>query len=128
MHPAGPVFTAEAEARVLHETLFELRALALAGAGEEALRFSAGVALGRAGGRLRDFCHLRETGRLLAELSRLFADPALPLVPLFEDAILAGGRIAAWIDLQIPWFALNEAMRAALPAPPRPVPEPQPGE
>lgn len=130
MHPAGPVFTAEAEARVLHETLFELRALALAGGGgrEEAVRFAAGVALSRAGGRLNDFCHLRETGRLLAALSRRFADPAPPLTPLFEDAILASGRIAAWIDLQIPWSALNEAMRAALPAPPRPLLEPQPGE
>ncbi|GGE05889.1 hypothetical protein GCM10011390_26170 [Aureimonas endophytica] len=128
MHPAGPLFMAESEARVLHETLFELREAALAGGGDGPIRFAAVRALDRAGRRLADFCHLTETGRLFADLAALLDDPARPLPAVLEAAILASGRTAAWLDLQIPWFDVNEALRAALPSPARPRLEPQPGE
>lgn len=112
MHPAGPVFTAESEARVLHELLWWIRAER--GGKDEALRrHTAALALDKAATRLRDFCHMEETPALLFRLKAAMGD-GHPFDALIDEAILVAGRIGAWLDLLIPWNDLNEAFRAAL--------------
>lgn len=112
MHPAGPVFTAEAEARVLHELLWWIRS-ERASVNEAVLRQTAALALNKAATRLRDFCHLEETPALLFRLEKAMEEQ-VPFDPLINEAILVAGRIGAWLDLLIPWNDLNEAFRAAL--------------
>ncbi|NVP57453.1 hypothetical protein [Mycoplana rhizolycopersici] len=112
MHPAGPVFAAEAEARVLHELLWWVRA-ERGKRDEDVLRQTAALALNKTATRLRDFCHMEETPALLFRLEAAMAED-LPFDSLIDEAILAAGRIGAWIDLLIPWNDLNEAFRKAL--------------
>lgn len=112
MHPAGPVFAAEAEARVLHEFLWWVRAEQ--GRKDEAvLRQTAALALNKAATRLRDFCHMDTTPALLFRLEQAMGQD-VPFAPLLNEAILISGRVGAWLDLLIPWNDLNEAFRKAL--------------
>lgn len=112
MHPAGPIFTAEAEARVLHELLWWIRA-AQGQYDEAVLRQTMAIALDKTATRLRDFCHMDETPALLFSL-RDATEDAVPVAALVDEAILVAGRIGAWLDLLIPWNDLNNAFRAAL--------------
>lgn len=112
MHPAGPVFTAEGEARVLHELLWWMRGQR-ATRREDVLRQMAAIALDKTATRLRDFCHMEETPTLLFKLADAMDEP-LPFDDLLDEAILVSGRIGAWLDLLIPWNDLNEAFRTAL--------------
>lgn len=111
MHPAGPIFAAEAEARVLHELLWWVRTR-LGQQDEVILRQTMAITLDKAATRLRDFCHMDETPTLLFAL-RDAASTAVPLPALVDEAILASGRIGAWIDLLIPWNDVNKAFCAA---------------
>lgn len=113
MHPAGPVFMAESEARVLHETLWWLRSRREQDR-ETQLRYAGALALNKAAVRLRDFCHLHDTSQVLFDLEAAFGRPEIALEPLIELAIVTVGRLAAWLDLQIPWGPVNSAFRAAL--------------
>lgn len=113
MHPAGPVFAAESEARVLHELLWWIRAEAKkSGVGQ--LRLTAALVLNKSATRLRDFCHLSETAATLFRLEAAVQQD-LPFDALIDEAILIAGRIGAWLDLLIPWNDVNEAFRAAVP-------------
>ncbi|WP_226623269.1 hypothetical protein [Alloyangia pacifica] len=115
MHPAGPVFAAESEARVLHETLWWLRER-LATDAEANLRYAGALASNKAATRLRDFCHMTSSADALFALERAFADPGTELAALVDLGIVIAGRIAAWLDLQIAWDPINEAYRATLDA------------
>ena len=112
MHPAGPIFAAEAEARVLHELLWWVRA-GLPHYDEAVLRQTMAIMLDKTATRLRDFCHMDDTPALLFAL-RDATQETVPVDVLVREAILVTGRIGAWIDLLIPWNDLNEAFRAAL--------------
>lgn len=112
MHPAGPVFAAEAEARVLHELLWWIRA-GQPRYDDAVLRQTMAITLDKTATRLRDFCHMDETPALLFAL-RDATQTDVPLAALVVEAILVAGRIGAWLDLLIPWNDLNEAFRAAL--------------
>lgn len=112
MHPAGPVFAAEGEARVLHEFLWWLRA-ARKTRDDAVLRAAAALALNKTATRLRDFCHMDETPALLFQLEGLM-DETLDFGALVDEAIIIAGRIGAWLDLLIPWNDLNQAFRTAL--------------
>lgn len=112
MHPVGPVITAESEARVLHEFLWWIRG-ERGRRDESVLRATAAMALDKTATRLRDFCHMEETPELLFALSRAM-EGDLPFATLTDEAILYAGRIAAWLDLLIPWNEMNEAFRGAL--------------
>ncbi|WP_119389671.1 hypothetical protein [Taklimakanibacter lacteus] len=113
MHPAGPVFMAESEARILHENLWWIRERR-ARDDAASLRYTAGLVLNRAATRLHDFCHLTTSSKILLDLdAAIAADPTL-FEALLDEAILCSGRLAAWIDLQIPWNAVNEEFRSAL--------------
>jgi hypothetical protein len=112
MHPVGPAFTAESEARVLHELLWWIRAER--GRQDEAvLRSVAALALDKAATRLSDFCHMKETPTLLFRLKAAMGE-TYPFCALIDEAILVAGRIGAWLDLLIPWNDLNETFRATL--------------
>lgn len=113
MHPAGPLLMAESEARVLHEILWWVRA-GLAGEEPRISRRMAALACNKAAVRLRDFCHLPESADTLFRLEAAFGRDDIPLAALTDEAILCAGRLAAWLDLKIPWRAVNEAMRGAL--------------
>lgn len=112
MHPAGPVFAAEAEARVLHELLWWIRA-EFGRRDEQVLRQTAALALNKCATRLRDFCHMDTTPNLLFRLEAAMAEPN-SFAELLDETIIIAGRIGAWLDLLIPWNDLNEAFRAAL--------------
>lgn len=112
MHPAGPVFAAEAEARVLHELLWWVR-MERGQRDEQVLRQTAALALNKCATRLRDFCHMEETPKLLFRLEAAMSEP-LAFDSLLDEAIIVAGRIGAWFDLLIPWNDLNEAFRKAL--------------
>ncbi|NKN38146.1 hypothetical protein HFC70_17485 [Agrobacterium sp. a22-2] len=112
MHPAGPVFAAEGEARVLHEFLWWTRA-EIGKRDEPALRQAAALALNKTATRLRDFCHMNETPALLFALESIMDGP-LPFRVLIDEAIIVAGRIGAWLDLLIPWNDINTAFRNAL--------------
>lgn len=115
MHPAGPLFFAEAEARGLHELLFwQFRAHRAAPG--DAWREAAALAASKAASRLGGFCHLTEAAATLDLAAEALRDPSLSAEPVFEEAILVAGRLANWLDLRIPWHAINEALRAALEA------------
>jgi len=113
MHPAGPLFLAESEARILHELLWWVRG----GLATEEPRISrriAAVACNKAATRLRDFCHLGESAAAVFALEAAFGRDDIPLAALVDEAILCAGRLAAWLDLRIPWSAVNEATRSVL--------------
>jgi hypothetical protein len=113
MHPAGPLFLAESEARVLHELLWWVRG----GLATEEPRISrriAAVACNKAATRLRDFCHLGGSAATILALEAAFGRDDIPLAALVNEAILCAGRLAAWLDLRIPWSAVNAAARSAL--------------
>lgn len=115
LHPVGPLMQADAEARVLHEILWEVRTQR--GLKPDDMRRAiASLALNRTGVRLRDFCHLPDCAATLHAARDAIEDPAVSLNAALTEAILIAGRLAAWIDLLIPWNAMNEAARQALPA------------
>lgn len=113
MHPAGPVFLAESEARVLHEMGWWLRER-LATDDERDLRYSGALTVNKCATRLRDFCHMSTTANALFELEAAYKNAEVKLAPLVELHILLAGRIAAWCDLLIPWNPVNEAFREAM--------------
>lgn len=113
MHPAGPLVFAESEARILHELLWWVRS-GLATEAQPISRAVAALACNKAATRLRDFCHLGESAGIVFALEAAFRREDVPLPALTDEAILCAGRLAAWLDLQIPWSTVNEAMRAAL--------------
>lgn len=116
MHPAGPILMAESEARVLHEILWWVRAR-IGKEEETVLRKMAALALDKAAVRLKDFCHLDQSAGLLYRVAAAMADERISVRDLLEEAILVAGRLAAWIDLLIPWNSLNESFRTALDEP-----------
>jgi hypothetical protein len=113
MHPAGPLFFAESDARGLHETLWwqyrQYRADRL-----PAWREAAALASAKAASRLGGLCHLADAAATLDLARQALLDPAIDADAAFEEAILVAGRLANWLDLRIPWHAINEAVRAAL--------------
>lgn len=113
MHPAGPVFAAESEARVVHETLWWLRER-LATDSDDHVRYAGALACNKAATRLRDFCHLTTTADALFNLEAAFKDAAAHLPSLIDLGLVIAGRIGAWLDLQITWDPINEAYRSAL--------------
>jgi len=115
MLPAGPLLYAEAEARKLHELLWALRQEARRPGSKEAgfVARAAALVLRAAESRITGLCGLPEAGRFLLEAAAALEErPDTPL-PVIEVAILYAGRLAAWLDLRIPWNGLNETVTRA---------------
>jgi hypothetical protein len=110
MRPAGPVFFAESELRHLHEWLWWARTRL---AGGPALYPAARLACEKAAARLGGFCGLDASADLLAEAARQIGRGRAIAAAALDEAILIAGRLSAWLDLMIPWEAVNQAMRQA---------------
>lgn len=110
MQPAGPVFFAESELRHLHEWLWWARTRL---AGDPALYPAARLACEKAATRLSGFCGLDVSADLLAEAARQIRRGGAIGAAALDEAILIAGRLSAWLDLMIPWEAVNQAMRHA---------------
>jgi hypothetical protein len=41
-----------------------------------------------------------------------FDEPSAPLRGVYDESILLVGRLAAWLDQQVPWDDLNLRLRA----------------
>lgn len=114
MIPFGPLHMAEGEMRKLHELLWRL----WEGRGEtrsdDDKRKIAVFALKAAISRVAGFCHLLETGAVLEAGITCLEDKACETDAALEELILYCGRIAAWLDLHICWWPMNETTLGAL--------------
>lgn len=107
MMPFGPLAMAEGEMRKLHELLWRLW--------NEPARYSdsdrAAIAiftLEAAITRVAGFCHLTETGAVLRDGIDCLRSGERPVESALEELVLYAGRIAAWLDLHIQWWDMNE--------------------
>ena len=98
---------------VLHELLWWVRS-EIRQTDPLTLRKTAALVINKAATRLRDFCHLRATSATLFRMEAAMEE-GLPFDTLIDEAILIAGRIAAWLDLLIPWNNVNEAFLTAIP-------------
>ena len=107
MIPFGPLAMAEGEMRKLHELLWRLwvdeerhspdQKSAIA-------RFAIEAALTRVAG----FCHMTHVGSVLEDGLSCLEDAHLEQSTVLEELVLYCGRIAAWLDLHICWWPMNE--------------------
>ena len=111
MHPAGPLFIAESEARGLHETLWRLLRALDDGAPAAAVAFAAGTLCDKAAARLGGFCHLKNASAGVAQVSAALREDNMPVAGVLREAILIAGALSSWLDLQIPWNDVNETVR-----------------
>ncbi|WP_420393730.1 hypothetical protein [Acuticoccus sp.] len=109
MLPFGALHMAEGELRKLQELLWLVWRDGDMGAPQLAIaRFAIEAAITRVGG----FCHLSSTQSILAHgVAALEEDDASEVL---EELILYAGRMAAWLDARMPWWAYNEATLASL--------------
>ncbi|MEM6664876.1 MAG: hypothetical protein AAF638_00575 [Pseudomonadota bacterium] len=109
--PYGPMVLAESEARKLQENALPLWYAACNGEMDFSAR--AGQLLIRgAKARLVGLCHLGGAGALLDEADRLLGDyPDLAAATL-KELILAMGRLAGWLDGQLPWNDLTATVQS----------------
>ncbi len=117
MIPFGPLHMAEGEMRKLHELLWRLWTAADTRPASETAaiaRFVLEAGITRVGG----LCHLTGASAVLAEGIACIEESADPLPDILEELVLYAGRIAAWLDLHIPFHDCNETLRAALAARP----------
>jgi hypothetical protein len=110
MLPAGPLLMAESEARKLHEILW----LALGESrADPGAAMAAVLALRGAASRLDGFCGLHDAGGTLLEAAAYLESVPADARHVIEELILYAGRLAGWLDLRIPWRAVNEAVLEA---------------
>ena len=105
--PFGPLSMAEGELRKLHELLWRLwnEGSARSDVDKVAIaRFAIEAAITRVAG----FCHMTAAGSVLEDGLRCLADADRPLAETLEELVLYVGRMAAWLDLHICWWPINE--------------------
>lgn len=105
--PFGPLAMAEGELRKLHELLWRLWNAGPKIAGSEKIaiaRFAVEAAVTRVGG----FCHMSDTALVLEKLIDCVSEPPASLDEILVEGILYTGRMAAWLDLHIQWWPINE--------------------
>lgn len=110
MLPYGPLAMAEGEFRKLQELLWGLySAMQTAREGIDAPatgHFLIHAFLGRIVG----LCGLEESGHILRLAALLLRTRPADAQTVLEETILYCGRMAAWLDLAIPWHRLNKAV------------------
>lgn len=114
MLPYGPLAMAEGEFRKLHELLWALRSSGAA-LGGVAKAEAAALLLDAFFARIDGLCGLHRSGRLLKMAALLYRTEARLFSEITEELILYCGRMAAWLDLYIPWKALNEEVLKTIP-------------
>ena len=100
--PFGPLAIAEGELRKLHELLWRLWNDGPVRDQASIARFLIEAAISRVAG----FCHMTETGQALADGSVCLSER--PVDDVLSELILYSGRMAAWLDLHISWWPINE--------------------
>ena len=108
MLPYGPLSMAEGEFRKLQELLWRL--------GTPLAKDIPAPERGRHGAFLIDafltrivgLCNLHESGAILYQAAGLLRDYPDAVPAVLEEVVLYSGRMAAWLDLYIPWHTLNE--------------------
>ncbi|MBZ0164671.1 MAG: hypothetical protein K8H74_18410 [Notoacmeibacter sp.] len=105
--PFGPLAMAEGELRKLHELLWRLWNAGPEIADSEKIsiaRFTAEAAITRVGG----FCHMTDTALVLQKLIACLSEHPADLDEILVEGTLYTGRMAAWLDLHIQWWPINE--------------------
>lgn len=114
--PYGPLSMAEGELRKLHELLWRLLTDWRDGRRTHVVA-TAAFLVEAINARVAGFCHLRETGQVLAQAADfLQSGEDAPVEQVLEELVLYCGRAAAWLDQCIPWSDLNQALLRALAA------------
>ncbi|MFD1199910.1 hypothetical protein ACFQ3K_16560 [Brucella gallinifaecis] len=113
MLPYGPLAMAEGELRKLHELLWRLRSGTTYYAGEQKsdlaiFLIDAFVA------RIDGFCGMVGCGAILENACQLLRDEPEYQAEILDELVLYTGRVAAWLDLYIPWNSLNEVVLQTL--------------
>lgn len=107
MIPYGPLSMAEAEMRKLHELLWRIWDDRTRYTSDEK-RTLAVFAIEAAITRVVSFCHMNSVGAVLEDGITCLEDGAVGAVAVLEELVLYCGRIAAWLDLRICWWPMNE--------------------
>lgn len=105
--PFGPLSMAEGELRKLHELLWRLwNEPARRSDAEKAViaAFALEAAITRVGG----FCHMLDTAAILQDGIACLEGKVAPVEDVLVELILYTGRMAAWLDLHICWWPMNE--------------------
>lgn len=105
--PFGPLSMAEGELRKLHELLWRLWNQKERRSDQEKATiavFALEAAITRVGG----FCHMLDTAAILQQGIDGFEAGTDPVEELLIELILYTGRMAAWLDLHICWWPMNE--------------------
>ena len=107
MIPFGPLSLAEGEMRKLHELLWRLW--------NDESRYSENdkativvFAIEAAIARVAGFCHMTDVGAVLQLGADLIENQDLDAAAVLKEMVLYCGRIAAWLDLHICWWEMNE--------------------
>jgi len=111
--PFGPLTMAEGELRKLHELLWRLwNEQDRRGDAEKAriAAFAIETTITRVGG----FCHMLDTASVLRDGIACLDGGEAPIEDILVELILYAGRMAAWLDLHICWWPMNELTLDAL--------------
>ncbi len=107
MIPFGPLSLAEGEMRKLHELLWRLWNDEARYRDKEKATIAV-FAIEAAVARVAGFCHMTDVGAVLQMGARLLEDGDADVISVLEELVLYCGRIAAWLDLYICWWQMNE--------------------
>ena len=107
MIPFGPLSLAEGEMRKLHELLWRLWNDTTRYRDAEKTTIAV-FAIEAAIARVAGFCHMTEVGAVLQTGADLMAEGDAEVSVVLEELVLYCGRIAAWLDLHICWWPMNE--------------------
>jgi len=113
MLPLGPLLMAENDARKLHELAWRFLREARRGDAPAAAWAMRGV-IDNAEAQLVGLCGLSDAAPALAEARTLLARFPGEAAPVLEELVRFAGRLAAWLDLGIPWQRLSDAMISAV--------------
>lgn len=111
--PFGALAMAEGELRKLHELLWRLwnEGERRGDAEKVAIAvFALDAAIGRVGG----FCHMQATAKSLQDGIACLTQTLVPSEAILTELVLYVGRMAAWLDLHICWWPINELTLEAL--------------
>jgi hypothetical protein len=112
MIPYGPLSMAEAELRKVHELLWRLWN-DKARYGDEQKKDIAIFAIEAAVSRVAGFCHMNDVGATLEYGMACIEQGEVDLESVLAELVLYSGRMAAWLDMRICWWPMNEITKDA---------------
>ena len=112
MIPYGPLSMAEGELRKLHELLWRLwndQTRYANSQKKDIAIFAIEAAISRVAG----FCHMNDVGAALEDGMVCIDQGVVELESVLAELVLYSGRMAAWLDLRICWWPMNEITKNA---------------